>query len=223
MIVPFAAGGPPGGSRRDQFGRGRNAQPKTPSSRSTRQWGSEVEPGTGRFLRANAAMCEFVGYSEAELLARTEYDITHPDDCDLDTTYARWRVRWFRHGKRYIRKKSLGAHENEPTCAQSSGPTECAAMIRCDMGEQGRKLQYLAGSTSTNGWSRRGTRRLSFLAAPSRWPSFPELSAARPAFPYARGWSRRYGHGHALGSGRSLQLKGAASFRKAGLGRRCLF
>jgi PAS domain S-box-containing protein len=44
----------------------------------------EVEPGTGRFLRANAAMCEFVGYSEAELLARTVYDITHPDDCDLD-------------------------------------------------------------------------------------------------------------------------------------------
>jgi hypothetical protein len=28
----------------------------------------------------------------------------------------------------------LDAHENEPTCAQSSGPTECAAMICCNMG-----------------------------------------------------------------------------------------
>ena len=44
----------------------------------------EVEPGSGRFLRANAAMCKFVGYSEAELLVRTVYDITHPDDRDRD-------------------------------------------------------------------------------------------------------------------------------------------
>jgi len=40
----------------------------------------EVDPGTARILRANAAMCKFVGYSEAELLARTVLDITHPDD-----------------------------------------------------------------------------------------------------------------------------------------------
>jgi PAS domain S-box-containing protein len=44
----------------------------------------EVDPKTGRFLRANAAMCEFVGYSEAELLARTIYDITHPNDLDRE-------------------------------------------------------------------------------------------------------------------------------------------
>jgi PAS domain S-box-containing protein len=44
----------------------------------------EVDPKTGRFLCANSAMCEFVGYSEAELLARTVYDITHPNDLDLD-------------------------------------------------------------------------------------------------------------------------------------------
>jgi hypothetical protein len=43
----------------------------------------EVEPKSGRFLRANAAMCRLVGYSDAELLARTIYDITHPDDRNL--------------------------------------------------------------------------------------------------------------------------------------------
>jgi PAS domain-containing protein len=43
----------------------------------------EVEPESGRLLRVNAAMCTFVGYSEAELITRTVYDITHPDDRDL--------------------------------------------------------------------------------------------------------------------------------------------
>jgi PAS domain S-box-containing protein len=42
----------------------------------------EVDPESGRFLRANAAMCNFVGYTEEELLARTVFDITHPDDRD---------------------------------------------------------------------------------------------------------------------------------------------
>jgi PAS domain S-box-containing protein len=42
----------------------------------------EVKPESGRFLRANAAMCKFVGYTEEELLARTVFDITHPDDRD---------------------------------------------------------------------------------------------------------------------------------------------
>jgi PAS domain S-box-containing protein len=68
----------------------------------------EVEPKNGRFLRANAAMCEFVGYSEAELLARTVYDITHPDDRNLDSESLRCLVAGESAGfdmeKRYIRK-----------------------------------------------------------------------------------------------------------------------
>src|SRR5262245_37357018 len=49
----------------------------------------EVEPGSGRFLRANAAMCNFVGYGEEELLGRSIYDITYPDDVDLDREVCR--------------------------------------------------------------------------------------------------------------------------------------
>jgi PAS domain S-box-containing protein len=68
----------------------------------------EVDPKTGRFLRANAAMCEFVGYSEAELLPRTVYDITHPDDRNLDSESLRCLVAGqssgFNMEKRYIRK-----------------------------------------------------------------------------------------------------------------------
>jgi hypothetical protein len=39
--------------------------------------------------------------------------------------------------------EDLDAYENEPTCGQSSGPTECGGMIRCDMREQGRKRNAL--------------------------------------------------------------------------------
>jgi two-component system cell cycle sensor histidine kinase/response regulator CckA len=38
----------------------------------------------GRWLRVNRALCEIVGYSEAELLATTFQAITHPDDMDAD-------------------------------------------------------------------------------------------------------------------------------------------
>src|SRR6266478_7848711 len=68
----------------------------------------EVDPKTGRFLRANAAMCKFVGYSEAELLARTVFDITHPDDRasarELLRRMATGELAVFDMEKRYIRK-----------------------------------------------------------------------------------------------------------------------
>ena len=68
----------------------------------------EVEPESGRFLRANRAMCKFVGYSEAELLAHTVYDITHPDDRDRDREPLRRLVAGesdvFDVEKRYVRK-----------------------------------------------------------------------------------------------------------------------
>jgi PAS domain S-box-containing protein len=68
----------------------------------------EVEPETGRFLRVNTAMCKFAGYTEAELLARTVYDITHPDERDRDREPLRRLVAGesdvFDVEKRYIRK-----------------------------------------------------------------------------------------------------------------------
>ena len=38
----------------------------------------------GRWLRVNRALCDIVGYTREELLARTFADITHPDDLDAD-------------------------------------------------------------------------------------------------------------------------------------------
>jgi len=43
----------------------------------------------GTWLAANSSLCELLGYSETEILARTFQDITHPDDLDTDLEYVR--------------------------------------------------------------------------------------------------------------------------------------
>jgi hypothetical protein len=49
---------------------------------------------------------------------------------------------------------SLGidAYEHEPTCTQSSGPTECAGMIRCDTRIWGDAAQSVIGQSGRHGW-----------------------------------------------------------------------
>ncbi len=68
----------------------------------------EVEPESGRFLRVNAAMCKYLGYSEEELLARTVYDTTNPDDGDFGRELSQrldaGESTVFDVEKRYIRK-----------------------------------------------------------------------------------------------------------------------
>jgi PAS domain S-box-containing protein len=87
----------------------------------------EVEPDSGRFLRVNAAMCEFVGYTEAELLVRTVHDITHPEDRDRDRELCRRLMAGESAGfdteKRYIRKdgKALWVHATVNVIRDASG------------------------------------------------------------------------------------------------------
>jgi PAS domain S-box-containing protein len=68
----------------------------------------EVEPASTRFLRANAAMCKFLGYSEEELLSRTVLGVTHPDDRhrsrELGQRLVAGKSDVFDVEKRYIRK-----------------------------------------------------------------------------------------------------------------------
>jgi len=60
----------------------------------------------GKWLKVNGALCDLVGYSEAELLDRTFQDITHPEDLDLDLEVARrmidGEIRSYQMEKRYI-------------------------------------------------------------------------------------------------------------------------
>ncbi len=59
----------------------------------------------GRFIKVNQALCELVGVTEADLLARTFQDITHPDDLQADLENLRrlvaGDVRSYQMEKRY--------------------------------------------------------------------------------------------------------------------------
>ena len=60
----------------------------------------------GRWLKVNSMLCEITGYSEAELLARSFQDITHPEDLDTDLEHLRrllaGKTRVYQAEKRYI-------------------------------------------------------------------------------------------------------------------------
>jgi PAS domain S-box-containing protein len=62
----------------------------------------------GHFLQVNAALCALLGYTEAELLATTFHDITHPDDRATDLEQAEQllsgEIPSFLVEKRYLRK-----------------------------------------------------------------------------------------------------------------------
>ena len=62
----------------------------------------------GTWLRVNARLCNIVGYSAEELLARTFQAITHPDDLDSDLAGARrmlaGEIDTYSIEKRYLRK-----------------------------------------------------------------------------------------------------------------------
>jgi diguanylate cyclase (GGDEF)-like protein/PAS domain S-box-containing protein len=62
----------------------------------------------GRWLQVNRSMCQIVGYTEEELLARTFQDITHPDDLEADLAFVRRllasEITSYRMEKRYFHK-----------------------------------------------------------------------------------------------------------------------
>ncbi|MGL5061168.1 MAG: PAS domain S-box protein [Microcoleus sp.] len=65
----------------------------------------------GRFFRINQKFCEIVGYDRAELLAKTYFDITHPDDLPVDVACAQslyaGEIPNYSIEKRYIRKDGI--------------------------------------------------------------------------------------------------------------------
>jgi PAS domain S-box-containing protein/diguanylate cyclase (GGDEF)-like protein len=62
----------------------------------------------GRMLKVNRSLCESVGYSEEELLAKTFRDITHPDDLENDLEHVKRligdEIPYYRIEKRYVHR-----------------------------------------------------------------------------------------------------------------------
>lgn len=67
-----------------------------------------ADPATGRFLRVNAKYCQITGYEAQELLGMTVWDVTHPEDRDVDRDrYNRLvsgAAQEYLAEKRYVRK-----------------------------------------------------------------------------------------------------------------------
>jgi len=61
-----------------------------------------------RRLRVNSAFCQMLGYSEAEMLSRTVYDVTHPDDVEYDVLQRKralaGEIETYQWEKRYFHK-----------------------------------------------------------------------------------------------------------------------
>ncbi|QOS78773.1 PAS domain S-box protein [Paenibacillus sp. JNUCC31] len=63
---------------------------------------------TGHWMKVNPAFCCMLDYTTEELMLLNYQDITHPDDCALDSTYERdlleGKSKEFKYEKRYIQK-----------------------------------------------------------------------------------------------------------------------
>ena len=67
----------------------------------------------GHFVEVNRSLCELVGYSVEELLARTFQDITHPDDLATDLSYLRETIAGERSSYRMEKRREAGEHVAE--------------------------------------------------------------------------------------------------------------
>jgi PAS domain S-box-containing protein len=61
-----------------------------------------------RFLKVNSALCQMVGYEEAELVRKSFVDITHPEDVQAEANLAerlfKREIHFYRLQKRYVKK-----------------------------------------------------------------------------------------------------------------------
>jgi PAS domain S-box-containing protein len=88
-----------------------------------------VQPD-GRFIKVNPALCQLLGYSEAELLANDFQSITHPEDLDADLDNLRalldGRIVNYQMEKRYFHR------DGRTICAQLSVSAVRRASGECD-------------------------------------------------------------------------------------------
>ncbi|MBN2296226.1 MAG: PAS domain S-box protein [Pirellulales bacterium] len=111
--------------------------------------GTVVVTPNGHFVQANQAFCDFLGYSEPELIGQTVLFITHPEDRELSSTVIRQaaesvaRIRRFK--KRYLHKSGQvlwGEVSSTLICDAEGEPSYFIAQV-LDITEQKRAEEAL--------------------------------------------------------------------------------
>ncbi|MBL8046776.1 MAG: PAS domain S-box protein, partial [Anaerolineales bacterium] len=104
----------------------------------------------GRVLRVNLATCAISGYTEAELMQRTDRDNVHPADRDLDAELAQQLVHGERDTyvveKRYVRKNGevFWARVNLSLVRDNTGQPAYLVGMMEDIDDQKRAAERLA-------------------------------------------------------------------------------
>ncbi|MBV8314994.1 MAG: PAS domain S-box protein, partial [Planctomycetaceae bacterium] len=105
--------------------------------------------GEGRFLRVNEKLCDFVGYTRAELLARTFRDITYPEDLAASlerfNQLMRGELPSVSLEKRYLRKDGslVWGHVSVSIQRDAAGKPAYAIAILQDISERKRAEEAL--------------------------------------------------------------------------------
>ena len=105
--------------------------------------------GEGRFLRVNEKLCDIVGYTRAELLARTFRDITYPEDLAASLEQfiplMRGESPSFSLEKRYLRKDGslVWGHVSVSLQRDAAGKPAYAIAILQDISERKRAEEAL--------------------------------------------------------------------------------
>ena len=116
--------------------------------------GMALASPAGRWLKVNRALCDMLGYSEAEMLAGDFQDITHPDDLSADIerlqTFLRGDASALQWEKRYLRKDGtpLWVHLSVSLICDDNGEPQhfVAQIMDIDARKQAALLQQQAAA-----------------------------------------------------------------------------
>jgi PAS domain S-box-containing protein len=96
----------------------------------------------GRLLRVNDALCKITGYTRSELLTKSFFDLTHPDDVSSDASLFQQQLAGQRDQyqleKRYIRKDgtAIWVSMSSTVIRDGAGKVQCTVRVVQDINKQ---------------------------------------------------------------------------------------